>query len=91
MANWKNLLVNPPRNKGSFLFKVESKENFNKDGKPRLRYVYGFLIHEKDEIPKEIIYRKEQTFSMGNPDICLTHTIDPKKYNYKYLDLREIL
>ena len=90
MANWKSLIVNPPRDYGYFLFKVESKEEVTENGNPKVQYVHGCLKPVKEGEPLEILYQKEQTFLMDKEDMYLIHTVNPEKYTYKYLNLREI-
>lgn len=91
MANWKNLIVNPPRDYGYLLFKVESKEEVTENGNPKVKYVHGCLKPVKEGEPLEIFYQKEQTFLMDKEDTYLIHTVNPEKYTYKYLNLRKIL
>ena len=91
MVNWKNLIVNPPRDLGYYLFKVESKDDVLENGNPKIQYVYGCLKPVKEGEPQEILYQKEQTFLMDRGDMYLIHTVNPEKYNYKYINLNEIL
>ena len=91
MANWKNLIVNPPRDYGYLLFKVESKEEVTENGNPKVQYVHGCIKPVKEGEPLEILYQKEQTFLMDKEDMYLIHTVNTEKYDYKYINFKEIL
>ena len=91
MVNWKNPIVNPPRDWSYYLFKVESKEEVTENGNPKVQYVHGCLKPVEDGKSLKILYQKEQTFLMDKEDMYLIHTVNPDKYDYKYLNLNDIL
>ena len=90
MANWKNLIVNPPKDfRGYYIFKIvslvdESKWNF----------VHGCIKPPKDDSePLAILFPKEQSFNPDKDDTCTCciHTVQPELYKYLYVNLHEIL
>lgn len=91
MANWKNLITSPPNVYGYFLFKVESKTEFIVKGNPKIEYVLGCLKPVDKGNPTKILYKREPTFIMDKEAEYLIHTIDTEKYNYKFVDVNEIL
>lgn len=92
MINWKNLKVNPPRNNDYFLFRVESKE-VDKYGNPKVGYLHGCFQPLKEEFEGnlgEYLFIAESIFPISKENSYRIHKIDFEKYDYKYLNLREI-
>lgn len=88
MANWKNLIVNPPKDLGGYhIFKIVSKEDENK-----WNFVHGCIKPRRDESePIAILFPKEQSFNPDKDDTCCIHTVQPELYKYLYLNLQEVL
>ena len=88
MANWKNLIVNPPRElAGYFIFKIVSKEDENK-----WNFVHGCIKPPKDDSePISILFPKEQSFNPDKDDTCCIHTVQPELYKYLYFNLQEVM
>lgn len=90
MTNWRNLIVNPPKDFGYFIFKIISKHKITAKGEPEIGYVHG-CIKPTNDYPNNIIilFPKEQFFSTEESFIR-QHTVDPNKFKYLYLNLNEI-
>ena len=93
MINWKNLKVNPPRNNDYFLFRVESKKEVDKYGNPKVGYLHGCFQILKEGFEGnlwEYLFIAESTFPISKENSYRIHKIDFEKYDYKYINLREI-
>ena len=88
MANWKNLIVNPPLGlAGYFIFKIVSLEDESK-----WNFVHGCIKPPKDDSePLAILFPKEQSFNPDKDDTCCIHTVQPELYKYLYVNLHDIL
>ena len=90
MANWKNLIVNPPKDLGGYLiFKIVSLKDESK-----WNFVHGCIKPPKDDSePISILFPKEQSFNPDKDDArtCCIHTVQPELYKYLYVNLHEIL
>ena len=88
MANWKNLIDNPPKDLGGYyIFKIvslgdESKWNF----------VHGCIKPPKDDSELlAILFPKEQSVNLDKVSMFSIHTVNPEQYKYLYVNLHEIL
>ena len=88
MANWKNLIVNPPLGlAGYFIFKIVSLEDESK-----WNFVHGCIKPPKDDSePLAILFPKEQSFNPDKDDTCCIHTVQPELYKYLYFNLQEVM
>lgn len=88
MANWKNLIVNPPKDLGGYhIFKIVSKEDESK-----WNFVHGCIKPRRDDSePISILFPKEQSFNPDKDDTCCIHTVQPELYKYLYLNLQEVM
>ena len=88
MANWNNLIVNPPLGlAGYFIFKIVSLEDESK-----WNFVHGCIKPPKDDSePLAILFPKEQSFNPDKDDTCCIHTVQPELYKYLYVNLHDIL
>ena len=88
MANWKNLIVNPPQElAGYFIFKIVLKEDENK-----WNFVHGCIKPRRDDSePISILFPKEQSFNPDKDDTCCIHTVQPELYKYLYFNLQEVM
>ena len=88
MTNWKNLIVNPPRElAGCFIFKIVSLED-----ESQWNFVHGCIEPGRDDSePISILFPKEQSFNPDKDDTCCIHTVQPELYKYLYINLHEIL
>lgn len=92
MANWKNLIINPPQEGyGYFIFKILSRDKVNEKGEPELQYVHGCIKPKREpNEPTVILFPEKQVFDTKD-DFIAAHTVDPDKFTYLYLNLNEIL
>lgn len=88
MANWKNLIVNPPRElAGYFIFKIVSL-----DDESKWNFVHGCIKPPKDDSePLAILFPKEQSVNLDKECMFIIHTVNPEQYKYLYVNLHEIL
>ena len=88
MANWKNLIVNPPQElAGYFIFKIVSKEDENK-----WNFVHGCIKPRRDDSePIAGLFPKEQSFNPDKDETCGIHTVQPELYRYLYFNLQEVM
>lgn len=88
MANWNNLIINPPKDLGGYyIFKIVSKEDESK-----WNFVHGCIKPPKDDSePISILFPKDQSFNPDKDDTCCIHTVQPELYKYLYLNLKEVL